>query len=106
MSLIHAAAYGLEVVFHESVAYFKHALFLFDDEFCAEVVFSGDIALYGVEHGVVGVAKSLDTEALCHALAGSTAFVVGRVGELVFYYRVNEHESVIVGFEGEVFIFH
>ncbi len=69
VSFVHAATYGFEVVLYQRVAYCKHTVFLFDNEFGAEVVFGCDVALDVVEHFLVGVAKGLDTEAFCHALA-------------------------------------
>ena len=106
VSFVHAAAYGFIVALVESVADSEDAVFFLDDEFSAEVVFGSDVGLHRVEHFHVGVAESLDAEALCNAFAGRTALVIGAVGEFVFYARVDQNEAVVFWSEGIVFEFH
>ena len=106
VSLIHFFADSFVVVSHQSVADVEHTVFLLDHEFCAEIVFSGDVALHLVEGLHSGVAESLHPESLGHAFTGFAAAVVGGVGELMFHAGVYEHEAVAFRVEGEILIFH
>ncbi len=55
---------------------------------------------------MVGVAEGLDAEFGSHSFAALATFVVGRVDQLVFHYRVYQHQCVAVELEGEVFVLH
>lgn len=106
MGLVHFLADSLEVPLVESVADSQYAVFFLDDVFGAEIVFGGDVTADSVKFIHIGVAEGLYAQRLCYALAALTALVIGGVDQGVFYFRVEKHQLVTVGLEGEIFEFH
>ena len=106
---VHLLTHFFVVAFFEGYADFQHAILLADDVLGAECILLAYHAAHFIEHVVVGVAQAayLGVQLLhgCyHVFATLAAFVVGRRGEVVLHLRVEEHEFVALGVEGEVLV--
>ena len=109
MGLVHHLAYGFIVAGVQCVADGQYAVFLTEHELGTAVVLVAHFGLHLVElfpgavaQGLEGEFRMLGGNVLHHVLAAVAAVVVGRSSQFMLHYRVNEHQLVAHGLEGEV----
>ena len=103
---VHPLPDGGVVATLQGVADVEHTPFLADHEACTAVVFVGDLIADRIEPLHRGAAQKLLSQHLRHALARLAPAVVGRADQFVLDDRIEQHELVTDGIEGEVFELH
>ncbi len=109
MRLIHLFANGFVVASHECVAHGQHAVFLAEHEMGAGVILLANFGANLLELFPRAVAQRLELafgmlggDVLHDVLTRVTTVVVGRAHEFVLHARVQQHELVAFGVEGEI----
>ena len=108
--LIHQLANFLVVAFIQCIANAEYAVFLAEHELGTLVVFFTDFGSYFVKlfpcaitQGLKFSFRVLGLDVLYHVLTRVAAVVVRRTCQLVLHYRVEQHEAITIGLEGEIF---
>ena len=105
---VHHLAYGFVVALFECVAHGEYAITFANYVESTECIFFRHGAAHFFELFDGGIAERFDfgvegVDGFSDAFAAATAVVVRRTHEFVLHLRVNEHEFVAFGIEGEVF---